>query len=62
MHTYEIYFVQENLISKEISGSPKAALNKCMKRLDDLAMRPQRGGRFGLRCGEKLTIEITRTA
>lgn len=62
MNTYEIYFVQEHLTDTETTFSPKAALSRAMRKLDDLAMRPQRDGRFGLRRDQKLTIEITRTA
>lgn len=62
MNIYEIYFIQESLTDKVAAGSPKAALAKSMKKLDELAMRPQRGRRFGLRRDQKLTIEITRTA
>ena len=62
MNTYDIYFVQEHLTEGVPAGSPKAALNKAMRMLDGLAMRPQKGGRFELSLGEKLTIEITRRA
>ena len=62
MHIYQINLVQENLIDSVTAGSPKAALSKAMRKLDELAMRPQKGGRFELRLGEKLTIEITRRA
>jgi len=62
MNTYEICFVQENLIDTVREGSPQAALIKSMRKLDDLAMRPQRGDHFQLQLSEKLTITILRTA
>ena len=62
MNIYEICFVQEHLTDAVRSRSPEAALSIAMQKLDELAMRPQKGDRFELRLGQKLTIEITRRA